>query len=342
MSVLVTADLHFSNNPRDQYRHDWQRRLRMLAREHKVSAVVILGDLCEAKDSHPAPLVNAVVNHIYRLSRVAPVFILMGNHDYVSWENPYFAFLHRIDAVSWMGAITVTGAGKNALTKLPEVAIRALERLGRVLWLPHTPDYLRDWKGVDFKADWIFAHQTFAGASLGTRSLDGIPTDIFPRGSRIISGDIHKPQIVGPVTYVGAPYTKDFGDDYEPRVLLIEGNRVKSISCEGPQKRLLEISSLKQLERWERRLAPGDILKVRVLTDASDYAKWGATADRIRSWGEERGFVVHMVQPVVQSEPLQLKARKLAPKTDEELLKAYVKRNGVDERTLKIGLELLK
>src|SRR5205814_1607714 len=90
------------------------------------------------------------------------------------------------------------------------------------LFLPHTNNYKRDWKGLDFsKYQWIFAHNTFQGANIGPRRLEGIPTSIFPRNAKVISGDIHVPQHFGPIEYVGAPYRIDFGDDYEPRVLFL-------------------------------------------------------------------------------------------------------------------------
>jgi hypothetical protein len=87
-----------------------------------------------------------------------------------------------------------------------------------LLWLPHTRDWQQDWRSIDMRgARRILTHNTFAGA-VGANGVElgGIPLDALPNVP-IISGDIHSPQRNGRLTYVGAPYTVDFGDEYEPR-----------------------------------------------------------------------------------------------------------------------------
>lgn len=329
--ILITADLHLNDLPRDAYRHDWMRTiLPSLLRKHKAELLLILGDLTDDKDSHSAWLTNSIVDHLNNLTEICPIIVLQGNHDYVVAENPFFEFLGQIEGITWIGSICdpyqISGP------------------LGHALFLPHTANYKRDWAEFNFqKQDLIFAHQTFQGASIGPRKLDGIPTDIFPAHSLVISGDIHVPQTFAQITYVGAPYLCDFGDDYKPRVLLLDQNTLKlqSIPSPGPQKRLIEIGSIADLNR-QRMLNKGDILKVRVALAAKDHARWPAIQDEVKAWGADNGYVIYLVQPqVVNTAGGKAKARKVDTRSDEQLLELYAQSRAVNETTLKTGKTLM-
>lgn len=227
MTTLVTADLHLSDKLRDAYRHVAMKTIRgIIKKDRSIKQLVINGDLTEEKDYHSAELANAVADHIYEFSQLVSVIINCGNHDYVSIDCPFFRFLSHIKNIQWISKPGYV-----------ETETR------RSFFLPHTNNWKRDWKGLDFKGyDWVFAHQTFNGAAVGFgRELEGIPLTVFPKGVQVISGDIHVPQKLGCVTYVGAPTLIDFGDSYTPRVLLIENSgKLVSIPVPGVQKRLVK------------------------------------------------------------------------------------------------------
>lgn len=331
MRMLITSDLHLSSNPRDEYRHDFIGRLRKMVNEYKINVLAILGDLTEQKDKHSAELVNRVVGHIDRLAQsVSKLIILRGNHDWLNDPSmPYFKFLGRLPNVSWINEPTAVGPG---------------------LFLPHTTNYKKDWAKYidngfgDFQI--AFAHNTFAGA-LGDfgdtgRVLEGIPTDIFPKGLTVISGDVHSPQTVGTVIFVGAPYTVDFGDKYSPRVLIYDDGRLSSIPCRGPQKQLVEIKAVSELSKVKG-LREGDILKVRVTIDRAESAVWAEIREEVRAWGVERGYLVHNVQPVIEDAQRRLDTakRRRVSKTDEQLFSDYCRRMGIDDRTAGVGRKIM-
>src|ERR1035437_1458498 len=142
MTVLITADLHVSDNPRDDYRWAWLKKLPTLLRKEKIELLIILGDLCESKDNHSAELVNALVDHLYALAAVCPVIVLQGNHDYLSSpDNPYFRFLQRIEGISWIGRPIPIRDLKN----VPATVSRSL---GRAIFAPYSPNYERDWADI--------------------------------------------------------------------------------------------------------------------------------------------------------------------------------------------------
>lgn len=333
MTVLITADLHLNDLARDQYRHDWMANiLPVLLKKYKISRLLILGDLCDSKDHHGAWLVNQLVDHFTMLAEICPIIIQMGNHDYIVADNPFFEFLGKIPGVTWISKPTTS-----AELEIPKIS---------ALFLPHTANYQRDWKGLKFDAySYIFAHQTFQGAAVGPRKLDGIPTDIFPNDITVVSGDIHQPQEFGPIVYVGSPYLEDFGDDFNPRVLLLEdknaSGKLTSIPSPGPQKRLVEISSIAELSK-QRSINSGDILKVRVKLAATDHAKWPTIKDDVKAWGEDNGFIIHLVQPQIDSKGAGgMSKRKTVTRTDEQLLETYAQSRAVSTSTLKTGLTLM-
>lgn len=318
---LVTADIHLSDNPNEEYRHAFMREFVAIAKRRKADRITILGDLTERKDHHSAVLVNKVVAHLKAMSDVAPVDILMGNHDYHNEGHPFFEFVQHVQNIRWIGTPTV---------------------IGKELYLPHTRDYKNDWKPYFdlFKQfNFVFCHNTFNGASVGFgRELEGIPL-FFPRGTRVIAGDIHVPQTLGPVTYVGAPYTVDFGDDYKPRLLALEGTTVTSLGVSKyGQKRLVSIDDLSELDAAA--VNEGDILKVRVAID--DMGTWHSTHKAVLAWAADKGVHAQRIEPVLNQVAVKKRFKVTNAKTDDsDLLTQYAKRHTLTEHTLKVGIEIM-
>lgn len=334
MTTLLTGDLHLSDNDRDSYRLKIFGRLERIVAKRKVGTVVLLGDLTEAKDRHGAWLVNRIVDGVKSLSDKARVIWLVGNHDYIDIEHPFFRVL---------GALAGVEVVQHPLCRAALCAGHGAA-WGPVCLLPHTRDFARDWQELQFtKATTYFAHNTFAGA-VGEHGhvLDGIPLDAFPKGSACYAGDVHVPQTIGPVTYVGAPYLIDFGDSYRPRMILLDDDgRPLSLVLGGPGKKLLELDSLDQLKE-DHFLIDGDVVKVRVNLAAKDYAEWPAIRKRVLKWGEAKGVQVFMVQPRIDPATVNQRMRDSDFQSDDELLEEYAKHRGVDKATLHTGKLLME
>lgn len=326
MRVLITADLHVSDNPRDAYRLATLRReLPRLIKTHRVDALFILGDLTEAKSGHSSELVNAVAELTHDLAQLCDVVFIQGNHDWLSSpDNPFFEFLRRIKGVVWLKR------PKRVEELFPDWD------LGPALFLPHSADPERDWESINFKPlRWVFAHQTFTGAQSDSgMKLTGVSLSFFPKQAQVISGDIHTPQTFGQVTYVGAPYRVDFGDEWEPRMLLLTNKGLQSLSVPGPQKRLITVRSVQELARQ----APpktGDLVKVRVELPPEKRADWSQIVAQVKAWG---GAAVHTVQQQMGAVTHKVQPR-AASGDDKALLRTYAELRGVDEATLKTGLK---
>lgn len=271
MSFLITTDLHLTDRPQDECRWSLFDRIEGLASEvEDLTHVLILGDITDHKDRHSSVLVNRIVERLTRLTeRGLTVYLMKGNHDYVDPSQPFFAMLSAIPGLTFISAPVVQTFGEPAVT---------------VLFLPHTRTPQTDWGDIDVdglsRFDFVFLHQTFenAKAANGER-LAGLPSELFDANTRgtVLSGDIHIPQRVGNVEYVGAPYHCNFGDPYTPRVLLFEGNRKRrEINWEFPRKLVLTIKEPADIRRLVkgRSVRPGDQAKIVLRTGREDAVNW--------------------------------------------------------------------
>lgn len=335
MTTLITADLHLSANPRDEYRFLFiEKTLPKMLEEEGAELLLILGDLTEHKAGHEAELVNRIAAAFHRLAGICPIIFLNGNHDWLSnADNPYFEFLGRIERISWVKVPTPLSRVRN----VPEAVARAIKGL----LLPHSANPERDWADLDFsRYDYVFAHQSFAGAvSESGHQLSGVSMSWFPRRVKVIAGDIHRPQESGQLTYVGSPYCVDFGDDIEPRVLLLSEGALESIPVPGPQKRLLEVKSGKDFEKLKG-FSKGDIIKIRVAID--NYSEWPSLQQDLADWADAKGVILHQAQPIIQN-PLSAKVSldKKAQQNDDQLLEEYAKKRQLADGYLSAGLKLL-
>jgi predicted phosphodiesterase len=324
MTELIISDLHLSDNPKDNYRFDFLAHLPDFTRQHDASDVYILGDLTEAKDRHSAPLVNAVVDGIAKLARAVKVIILKGNHDYYQIDHPFFGFLRTIPNITYISNPT---------------------QIGRRMFLPHTRNHKKDWKGLHYKnIDVIFTHNTFEGAlSEHNTKLVGIPLKALPDSITTFSGDIHKPQQVGEdLHYVGAPYHIRFGDDFTARIIKLDGDEWESIHPSSVRKILLRMKEGRKEIETNNGVGPipGDI--VRIELELRDPARFGELREQCRAICVKNKWVLDSVVPIYQhtNAPSQ-RVSHSEPASDKAILHEYCQRRQVHEKIEEEGRNLL-
>jgi len=330
MAWIITTDLHLTANPLDEYRWGLFPFLngKIKALGKGVHTLFVLGDLTQDKDRHPAVLVNRVVSsfvQLYRSTGLTRIIFLRGNHDGLG-DVAFFEFLR---CFSFMEVIT-----------LP--CTRFID-LKQVALLPHTKKPIQDWATIEFsEVDYVLMHQTAAGAVAESgRKLEGDNLKwLGGYNARIYSGDIHVPQTIGNIRYVGAPYPIRFGDDFEGRVICINGK--KRLAWPFPTirrekaviKNIWELSSLGLREK--------DQLKVEFALDRSELYEWDNKRRMVERWCDKHGVV--LVGTTLHSKPvLRLKTNsRIATKTPEDALKRYVNINKVEKPVVQVGTGLLQ
>ncbi len=335
MSAIVTTDLHLSEKAEDQYRFDLFPWINSIE-GYDIKMVIIAGDLTDRKNFHADWFVNKVVQSIRDLARKYQVFILKGNHDYdADPQHPFFGFLGKYQRVAYINKPRV----------IP------FEPWGvKMLFLPHSHNPEKDWKILDRAKDIdvIFTHQTFNGAIAESgRRLGGMSTSIFDNfDCPIYSGDIHVPQSVGPVSYIGCPYHIHYGDVFSPRVLMMD-DRFDYEQFEFPAPRKLMID-IKKFDSKDKNLInkafakanSGDRAKVKVHLPRADFEWWPHLREEIREYAAVIGVKLHSVVLKEKRSTLRKTLRKrpiVQKKTHPETFAAYCKRYEVDPKLADMG-----
>ena len=326
---LILTDIHLVDSPSTLYRWELFPWLNEQIKRHGVRSLRILGDITDAKDNHPASLVNRIVSSI-RALQCDDIKILAGNHDWLLKGEEFFRFLNHIPGVQFM----------TSMTEDPTVAYGEMS-----LFLPYTKTPAADWKDIDFAHyDYVFMHQTIKGARASNgQVMDGEALPQMPVRRKVYSGDIHVPQDIGGVTYIGSPYHVHFGDNFEPRVLLLErGGKETWLRMPSPRRVVLKVSSLKELERAD--LDPGDQVKLRMTLSAADKHAWSRIKREAVQMLDEREVVVHGVELLVDKagELESAGAAVRATLSPPELLKRFVEHEELGADAYDAGMDVLE
>lgn len=282
LPALICSDLHLTDQPSTEYRWGLFPWLAEMIRKHHVRTMLILGDLTDAKDNHSASLTNRVAKAINGLP-IDDIRILVGNHDWLKQGQEFFRFLNLIPAVEYINEITEDKELHGPLA----------------CFLPYSKNPAKDWAGRDFSNfQYLFLHQTVKGsiASNG-QAMEGEELPPLNAG-RVFSGDIHVPQNIGGLTYVGSPYHVHFGDKFKPRCILIDKHGGESdLHFETVARVVVKVSSLRELKRLH--FNPMDQVKLRLELDEADKHGWSALRRDSVAWLSSLGVVVAGVELIV-------------------------------------------
>jgi len=262
LPALLVSDLHLVDDVSCEYRWGLFPWLYRVCKDLKIRTVLILGDLTDAKDNHSAELTNRVVKAIKGFPDHIQINILVGNHDWLKAGHEFFRFLNVIPNVKFITSPQEdqeVGGGPRSVS---------------AFYLPYSKNPIKDWEGLDFSHyDYLFMHQTISGAiSSNGQEMEG---EALPplNAAKVYSGDIHVPQIIKGVEYVGSPYHVHFGDAFKPRAVLIDADRkAHDLPFETISRITLKVSSLRDLRR--KRFNPGDQVKLRVELSEAEKHDW--------------------------------------------------------------------
>lgn len=328
LPALLVSDPHFTSNPADEYRWSLWPWLRQECESGRVKTLNILGDLTDAKDYHPAELTNRLVSQLKACAAVVDqVNVLMGNHDYLKGGHAYFEFLSEFPRIKF-------------ITKPCEDAISG----PAAMFLPHTKTPSKDWAGMDFSHyQYLFLHQTISGAiaSNGEKMEGELLPDL--NAMKVYSGDIHVPQIIGPVEYVGSPYHVHFGDSFKPRcVLLDRAGKPIDLHFETISRRSLKVTSLRELR--ECNLQAGDQVKVTIQLSEADKHRWHEIRRNAVQWLRAQEIDLHGISLEMKKQRRRLIGTQQEDKrrSPADLVLSFVEGEELGGDALDVGLEILE
>ena len=334
LPALLTSDLHLTDNPRDEYRWGIWKWLDEQNADGYFKTLVILGDLTDAKDYHSAALVNRMVRALHGASkRYERIIILMGNHDYLKAGSVFFEFLGAMnDRVRFITKPTTVDEDDKGLL---------------AFFLPHSKNPTKDWAEFDFSHyDALFLHQTVTGAIASNgQKMEGESMPPLNAG-RVFSGDIHVPQKIGPVEYVGSPYHVHFGDSFEPRCIELDHNgKAHDLHFETIRRVAVRVKNLRELRALE--WGEGDQAKIKLVLSQADAHAWAKLKREIRDWLLKQGVTVEGIELELERtrrrllEPGQPSPRS-GPLSDPDAILAFVEAEDLGAEAYDVAMEILK
>lgn len=296
---------------------------------NNVDEIYILGDTTDRKDRHGASLVNKFVDALVCLhdNTGAEIFILMGNHDAPLQGRPFWNFLNKLGIYY----ITQPCYSKD------------------VLLLPFSNNPLEDWKELKlFESAALMMHQTIAGAVIERNriiSTDACPMPVLPR-MPIFSGDIHRPQRIGAITYVGASHPVRFGEDWRCRALLIHGNDwANPIEVPLPhiRRQILDLDASTNAKDLDY-LKQDDQVRIRWHMTKAQLSDWPIQKEVLQAWANGKGVQVLSMEAKLEDtfrhEDAAVVQREIA--SPEQVIRDFGLDQKLDELTISTGLELIK
>lgn len=217
-NILFIGDVHIKFNNLKEV-EILEKKIQTL---DNLSFIVIAGDLLDTHEKINTQLLNKAYDFILTCRNKAPVYILVGNHDYINnqqflttnhWMNGLKEWIniYVVDKPIFVDDVNNNLEGPNSYLLMPYVPTgRFIEALSTIESEPSAQGKKpRDWK----KSTCIFAHQEIKNCKMGAIiSTEGDNWNL--NWPMLISGHIHERQYVQKnVLYPGSAINHAFGND---------------------------------------------------------------------------------------------------------------------------------
>jgi hypothetical protein len=345
MKILLVADVHLVEKLEEAHRWDVFNKVVDICHCEHISHVCFMGDTWDKMDRYGAALVNRSVEVLTDLTRQGiKVAVLQGNHDYKKEGVSFWGFLNAFQDIQYITEPSKLVWGDGG-SESP-------------LFLPFSSNPKEDWASIplqDFPL--IFIHQTLAGSLVeGGRKIEKEPhaLPIFPRGVTIYAGDVHCPQTIGRVTYVGTPHATRFGEDWPGRLLIIDTvnpSAFRAVPLTSVKKEILSISSVAELDAIasKKSLSTGDHIRVRCALSKDNFTEWSEIEMAIRHWADSNELVLASVEGSVEeridvdgSESQISSENSIEQMSPEDIVRLFAKEENLGEPVILEGLKLIQ
>jgi DNA repair exonuclease SbcCD nuclease subunit len=231
VSSLIVGDIHFKDK-KEHEAEEFTKKVVEIAKKFKPTFIVLLGDILDTHETIKTLIHNIAEKLISELSNIAPLYVLIGNHDLINGQqfltqNHIFGPFKRWKNVYIVDTPIIHNYDEKTFVFCPYVPNgRFVEALNTLILSEENWEF----------ADCIFAHQEFKGCNMSESdtSVTGEKTgNISKKGDvwdenypLVISGHIHKTQKVGNnVLYPGSSRQQNFGEDEDKRIWFVDWDK---------------------------------------------------------------------------------------------------------------------
>lgn len=238
LNILCIGDIHIQTSNTQDIRIFTDKLYEYIRLNiDKIDMIVLMGDILHTHERlHTIPF-NIATSLFEELSRLKPLYILVGNHDYIN-NSQFLSNNH------WMNCFK----GKHNIFIIDSVLLCNHNNLNIVM-CPYVPDGrfiealdtvkdLNDWKN----ADCILAHQLFDGVKMGAILTENVEKwdETYPF---LISGHIHDKQLIQDnLYYTGSSMQHAFGESHDKTICLVKIDtsiQLEEIDLNLPKKQIL-------------------------------------------------------------------------------------------------------
>jgi len=232
--VLAIGDPHFRIDNLEDVAV-FITRLESLVCTEQPDFVVVLGDLLHCHERIHTTVLNKAYTFIHRLRQYCPVYVIVGNHDYIN-NSQFLTSNHWMNAMKEWDNVHVVDSGMVHRTPCGTFVFCPYVFPGKLTEALDTID--SDWS----RARTVFCHQEFRGCKMGAIcSTDG---DTWALDQPfVVSGHIHdKQRVQANVFYPGSSLQHAFGESHDKTVTLCHFGdtiRLESIDMDLPRKKIV-------------------------------------------------------------------------------------------------------
>lgn len=241
--ICIIGDPHFMEKNKDRTDIMVRESCRLIE-ERKPDFIVVLGDVFDDGKYPFSGVIVRVIEFIERLRQLAPVYILVGNHDR---PNPKVFLTNETPLEMFKGYKNVTVVDRCHTMEWQNIKICMMPfvEVGR---FKEACDFC-DIKITDY--DLFFTHQEFSGCKINL--MNGESADEWKsRYPLNIAGHIHDEEIVGDnLIYVGTPYQNGFAESTDKGIYFMDVNKNLTKVDLGIPKKIhlkLDITDLQNIE----------------------------------------------------------------------------------------------
>ena len=312
MKTLLVSDLHLDDKSENQYRWNIIGQIEDIIKENSIDRLLILGDLTDKKNRHDAKFVNELLYQLSNLEKLCSVTLLIGNHDYIDQDCPFFSFM---DNVYYREPFSKEVDGINEL------------------YLPHVKD-TSIYHDIDVsKYDVCFTHLDVKGyvkENNNIKSMTGLPLSFF-KGILTFSGHIHVGQQLGKnFNYIGSPYSIIYErEDVLHRGIILEYNKgnitFKDVYFEFPRKINKKVKNLKDIEKFK---SDGNFYKFQVDIDSNQIGDYNKISKDLQDKDD-----VKIVSNVITKEKVKL--------NNKDFFKSFCKEHKLSSELIESGIKII-
>jgi hypothetical protein len=182
--------------------------------------------------------------------------------------------------------------------------------------------------------------------------MEGLSTDFIKEKFGkipIISGDIHVPQTIGTVTYVGSPYHVHFGDHkFNPRFFILDTVTNKLKDCfypDAPRKIRLTVLEPDDLKAYT--FNAGDQIKIDLKLTKADWVNHDQYKTAIKTFCDKnklvlKGIIITELDKTELEQSIkQTKQNDVIDYSPKNIFNSFCKERKVDNELINLGKSFL-